>query len=185
MCGSGKHNKGERRSNPNEPRLEDKDGLRARPKRNRMIAKVCTFPLRCVEGLQGRSAAAYRESAWLGGLPTLKLLNQRCHAQRFEIADFLFGRACPASSPSTFAKARGLAWCPGPRHWRARNRTAWLRRSCGRSSATTSVSPRSQTPRACCASCPAGSLTTTSFTPIARRAIARRVSSTPGALSGR
>ena len=83
MCGSGKHNKGERRSNPNEPRLEDKDGLRARPKRNRMIAKVCTFPLRCVEGLQGRSAAAYRESAWLGGLPTLKLLNQRCHAQRF------------------------------------------------------------------------------------------------------
>src|SRR3954467_6154740 len=67
--------------------------LRARPKRNRMIAKVCTFPLRCVEGLQGRSAAAYRESAWLGGLPTLKLLNQRCHAQHFEIAGFLFGQA--------------------------------------------------------------------------------------------
>src|SRR3954447_23764045 len=41
-----------------------------------MIAKVCTFPLRCVEGLQGRSAAAYRESAWLRGLPTLKLPNQ-------------------------------------------------------------------------------------------------------------
>ena len=28
MCGSGKHNKGERRSKPNEPRLEGKDGLR-------------------------------------------------------------------------------------------------------------------------------------------------------------
>src|SRR5215210_4010063 len=27
------------------------------------------------------------------GLPTLKLPNQRCQAQRFEIADFLFGRA--------------------------------------------------------------------------------------------
>ena len=30
------------------------------------------------------------------GLPTLKLPNQRCQAQRFEIADFLFGRALKA-----------------------------------------------------------------------------------------
>src|SRR4051794_17060066 len=30
------------------------------------------------------------------GLPTLKLPNQRCQAQRFEIADFLFGRALRA-----------------------------------------------------------------------------------------
>ena len=67
--------------------------LRARPKRNRMIAKACTLPLRYVDGLQGRSAVAYRESAWLRGLPTLKLPNQRCQEQRFEIADFLFGRA--------------------------------------------------------------------------------------------
>src|SRR4051794_40624892 len=32
-----------------------------------------------------------------GGLPTLKLPNQRCQAQRFEIADFLFGRALTPS----------------------------------------------------------------------------------------
>src|SRR3954465_10338340 len=40
------------------------------------------------------------------GLPTLKLPNQRCQAQRFEIADFLFGRALrvlvgwPLSTPN-------------------------------------------------------------------------------------
>src|SRR3954453_8035809 len=58
-----------------------------------MITRFALFPLRCVDGLQGRSAAAYRESAWLRGLPTLKLPNQRCQAQRFEIAHVLFGRA--------------------------------------------------------------------------------------------
>src|SRR3954471_8295764 len=31
------------------------------------------------------------------GLPTLKLPNQRCQAQRCEIADFLFGRALRAT----------------------------------------------------------------------------------------
>src|SRR3954452_24657516 len=34
-------------------------GTRQEPQR------FALFPLRCVEGLQGRSAAAYRESAWL------------------------------------------------------------------------------------------------------------------------
>src|SRR3954453_22816758 len=43
-----------------------------------MITRFALFPLRCVDGLQGRSAAAYRESAWLRGLPTLKFPNQRC-----------------------------------------------------------------------------------------------------------
>src|SRR3954471_10390180 len=39
------------------------------------------------------SMDSYRESAWLRGLLTLKLPNQRCQTQHFEIADFLFGRA--------------------------------------------------------------------------------------------
>src|SRR5215213_7899012 len=65
---------------------------------------LALFPLRYVDGLQGRSAVAYRESAWLRGLPTLKLPNQRCREQRFEIADFLFGRALrPSAAPAAIS----------------------------------------------------------------------------------
>src|SRR3954463_688586 len=90
-----------------------------------MIAKACTLTPPLLDGLQGRSAVAYRESAWLRGLPTLKLPNQRCREQRFEIADFLFGRALRVrSEPSGHGPGRmgdgrgnagrGLGWPPRP-----------------------------------------------------------------------
>src|SRR3954467_4439314 len=69
---------------PAEKRSNDSKGLHSSPSAASMDSKADQRRL-TVKALGSR------------GLPTLKLPNQRCQAQRFEIADFLFGRALSSS----------------------------------------------------------------------------------------
>src|SRR3954452_22836881 len=65
---------------PAEKKSNDSKGLHSSPSAASMDSKADQRRL-TVKALGSR------------GLPTLKLPNQRCQAQRFESADFLFGRA--------------------------------------------------------------------------------------------
>src|SRR3954464_16029865 len=65
---------------PAEKKSSDSKGLHSSPSAVSMDSKADQRRL-TVKALGSR------------GLPTLKLPNQRCQPQRFEIADFLFGRA--------------------------------------------------------------------------------------------
>src|SRR4051795_9526786 len=73
---------------PAEKKSNDRKGLHSSPSAASMDSKADQRRLTV-------KALGFR------GLPTLKLPNQRCQAQRFEIAGFLFGRALRLLRAST------------------------------------------------------------------------------------
>src|SRR3954466_1359766 len=79
-----------RTQSPAEKKSNDSKGLHSSPSAASMDSKADQRRL-TVKALGSR------------GLPNLKLPNQRCQAQRFEIADFLFGRALSTCQSATTA----------------------------------------------------------------------------------